>query len=98
MHLAGAGRSLLTASAAGRRGEQLPAVWDALELVFAAIGEGDPRARDEVPDRARDEHLPFAGVFADARGDVDCDAADVVAHDLTLAGVNPGANPNSVRR
>ena len=42
---------------ASRYSVEAPLARDALELVLAAILERDARARDEVPDRARDEDL-----------------------------------------
>src|SRR5258707_14520385 len=47
-----AGRSL-----DGGDAEKTPPVRHALEVVLAAVGERDPRADDEVLDRARDEYL-----------------------------------------
>src|SRR5713226_2710071 len=63
-----------------------------LELLLTAVGEDDSGAGDEVLDRARHEHLARfrRGCYACAR--VDGDPADLVAHQLTLAGVKPCAD------
>src|SRR4051794_20821768 len=70
-------------------GEQSPLVRDPLEAVRAALLEADPGAGDEVLHRARHEHLPRLRKRADSCGDVDRDAADVLADHLHLAGVQP---------
>jgi hypothetical protein len=56
--------------------------------VLAAVLEAQPGADDEVLDRARHEHLAGRGRLFDACGDVHADAAQVVAEDLALAGVD----------
>jgi hypothetical protein len=58
--------------------------------VKPAIGERDARTGDQVLHRARDEQLAGAGARGDARADVHRDAAELVADDLTLAGVHSG--------
>jgi hypothetical protein len=51
---------------------------DALQLVLAGIFEHQSRARGEVFHRGTHQNLPCAGERADARADVDRQAADVV--------------------
>ena len=60
-------------------GVQRPAVGNALELVLAALLEGDARAGHEIAHRARDEHLARSSKIGDARSDVYGDAGDIVA-------------------
>jgi hypothetical protein len=60
-------------------GEELPWVGDAFEGVGAAIGEWDARAAHAVGDGAGNEDFVGLGECLDALGDVDGDAADVVA-------------------
>src|SRR3954452_16456786 len=69
--------------------KQPPLIGDPLERPRPAVLERDAGTGDEVADRARHEHLAGSGQGSDARGDVDGDAADVVAHQLDLAGVDP---------
>src|SRR5690606_2740790 len=54
-------------------------------------------ARDQVLDRARNQHLTRPRRGRDAGRDVDGDAADVVAGDGDLAGVEPGAQLEAER-
>src|SRR4029450_8596132 len=70
-------------------GEEWPLVGDAFERMGAAISEWDARAADEVGDGAGDEDFVGLGEGLAALGDVDGDAADVVAVQLDLAGVEP---------
>ena len=60
-------------------GEELPFVGDAFERMGAAISEWDARAADQVGDGAGDEDFVGLGERLDTLGDVDGDAADVVA-------------------
>src|SRR5438093_13033707 len=71
--------------------EQPPFVGDSLEMLRAAVLEPNPRSGDEIFDCAGHEHFPGAGEGSDARGDVDRDPADVVVHELDLAGVQADA-------
>jgi hypothetical protein len=71
---------------------EMPAVGDALQLVFAGVFELQPRAGGEVFHRGAHENLPCVGERADARADVDREAADVVASEFDLTGVAPGAD------
>ena len=72
--------------------EQLPFVGDALEAMEAAIIKAQPRPGDEVPHRARHEHLTGARQRGDACPDMHGDAANVIAGEHDLAGVNAGAD------
>src|SRR6266566_8903100 len=83
-------RDLPLPSSAALNGEQAPLARNALELRCAPVAEGDSGACDEVPDRARDDHLAGAGLRCDPRADVDRDPADLGVHALALAGVQPG--------
>src|SRR5918912_4581027 len=69
----------------------LPRPGDALQLVLAALLEGDPGAGDEVAHRARDEHLARPRERRDARPRVDGDPAHLPVRELALAGVQAGA-------
>src|SRR5205085_6553659 len=64
-----------------------PRAGHALELVLAALLEGDPGAGDEIAHRARDEHLARPGERRDPRTGVDGDAAHLAVRELALAGV-----------
>src|SRR2546428_4139274 len=80
--------------------EKAPRAGNAFQLVLAALVELEPRARDEVLDRAGDEHLARARRGRYARADVDGDAADLAGGDLAFARVQAGANlePERVHR
>ncbi len=64
-----------------------PVVRHAAQRVQAAILEHQPRAHDQVLDRARREHLAGVRRILDARADVDRNARHVVADEFALAGV-----------
>jgi SAM-dependent methyltransferase len=66
---------------------QLPRVGNALQGVDAPIGELQSRPGHQVLDGSGDKQLLGFGLSADARCDVDGDAADVVSHYLALARV-----------
>ncbi len=85
------GSAVLTA-APGLDGKQSPGTGDALELVVTAVGELDSRPGDQVDHGARDQYLARVGQAGHPSTDMDGDAAEVVVSDLTLAGVQPGAN------
>lgn len=70
-----------------RSGVDGPAVGDALQLVLAAVGEGQLAADHEVAHRARDEDLTCIGEAPDAGGEVDTEPRDVIAAALDLAAV-----------
>jgi hypothetical protein len=60
--------------------------------MLPSIGEDLIGADDEVAHRAAEKHLAWSGVAADARTDVNGQAADVVIRrQLAFAGVPPGA-------
>src|SRR5918911_699338 len=67
----------------------LPRPGDALQLVLAALLEGDPGAGDEVAHRARDEDLTRPGQRRHPRAGVDGDPAHLPVRELALAGVEP---------
>jgi hypothetical protein len=70
----------------------MPLAGDAFELVYSAVVERQPGAADEVANGAGNEDLGGSSERADAGADVDCDAADVVAHLLHLAGMESGSD------
>jgi len=51
----------------------------------SAVLEADPRARDEIPDGARNEHFTRLGLGGDPRPDRDGDARDLALGELALA-------------
>src|SRR5438093_7035506 len=71
---------------------ELPALADAFERVLAAVVELDPCAGNQVPDRARDEHLPGPGKLGHPCADMHGDARDVAVPRRHLAGVEPGTD------
>jgi precorrin-3B synthase len=81
----------------GRDGEEVPLAGYALELVSPAIVELEPRSDHEVAQRAGDEHVVRPGQCAHTCPDMYRDPADVVAADLALAGVQPGAHLDAER-
>src|SRR6266540_4902434 len=66
-----------------------PTAGDTLELVLAAIVEGEAGARHEIFDGLRDKYLGGSGVSCDARADCHAKASDFAVDQLTLAGVCP---------
>src|SRR5439155_3772851 len=58
----------------------------------APVLKEDSRAGDEIPDRARDEHLSGSRLRCDPRADVHRDPADLAADELALACVDAGAD------
>src|SRR3954451_25287279 len=79
----------------GPQGEQRPAPGDALERLHAAVLEAQPGADDGAERRPRGHVLAGRGHRGPARGDVHRHAADVVADDLALAGVQADADPEA---
>src|SRR4029453_9521236 len=73
-------------------GKEPPLARDTLELLGAAVRKRDTRADDKALAGAGDEPLVRPGECADPRADVDGHAADVVADELALAGVQAGAH------
>src|SRR5215218_3034426 len=71
---------------------QPPFAGNALQLVYSALLELDARARDEVLDGLRDQHLPRPRQRSDARARVDREAAHLVAVELAFAGVDARAD------
>ena len=65
--------------------------------MHAAVVEFEPGPDHEVAQRAGDKHVVPSGQSGYASADVHGDAADVVAADLALAGVQPGADFNAQR-
>src|SRR6266545_5142480 len=64
-----------------------PSAGDTLELVLAAIVEGEAGARHEILDGLRYEYLGGPGVSCHARPDCHAEAADLAVDQLALAGV-----------
>jgi hypothetical protein len=75
----------------------MPFAGHALELVSAALVKLKPRPDHQVAQRAGHEHVVRSCQCADASPDVHGDAADVVAANLALAGVQPGAHLDAER-
>ncbi len=73
-------------------GEQAPLARHALQLGDSTVAELDPRARNQVLDGARDEHLARPRLGGYACPDVHRDAADLAIDPLALARVQSGAN------
>src|SRR6266511_3454042 len=69
-----------------------PLAWDALQVRDAAIAEPNAGPRDEVLDRARDEHFTRRRFGRHSRSDMHGDPSDLAVHDLALARVEPSAN------
>jgi hypothetical protein len=76
-------------------GEQAPLPRHALELVHAAVIERDLRARDEVLDRARDEHFACLRLRGDPSTHIYGETRDLLSPDLTLTGVDTAAHFDS---
>src|SRR5256714_8460213 len=74
-----------------------PRPGNALQLVLAALLEGDPGAGDEVAHRAPDEHLAPPGERRDARAGADGDPAHLPVRELALARVqaDPDLEPEA---
>ena len=64
----------------------------ALQRVDAALGEIEPRADDQLLDRAGNTNLPWIGQGADPSADVHRHAGHVIADQLDLARVDAGAD------
>src|SRR5215207_1581679 len=84
--------SLRSGLLSGHDLEHLALPVHALEVVHAAVLEDDPRARDEVAHRARDEDLVGRGESGDAGPDAERDPGEVLAVALDLPGVEPRAH------
>src|SRR5438270_548555 len=70
--------------------EQPPWPGHAPELVDTPVLEPDPRSGHQVLHGLRDEHLPRLRHRRDAGRDVHRDPAELLAHQLALARVDPG--------
>jgi hypothetical protein len=68
---------------------QPPSHRDALELVQTAVFELDGGLRHQIPDRARDQHLPGTRFRGDARADVKREPDHCAAAHLLFTGVQP---------
>src|SRR5262245_13774570 len=67
--------------------EELPVAGDALQMVGAAIFEGEAGACDQILYRARDQHLAGSGFGGDPSACVHRDARHLAVHELALARV-----------
>src|SRR5579863_3021955 len=74
----------------GLYGQERPGPRHALQLVLAALAEGQPGADDEVGDGARHEHLSWTGQRRHPGADVDGHPADVLSQQFDLARVQAG--------
>ena len=72
--------------------EQPPLARYSGERLAPAVLEADVRADDKVAHGPGHEHLGGLGQVGDAGADVDRDAGEVIAGELALAGVQPGAD------
>src|SRR5262249_1951273 len=82
--------------------EDVPLAGDAFERVGAVFGKPQARAGDEVLHGARHQDLASLGERGDPGPDVHGDAAELLAHNLALAGVYSGPHfepetPDSAR-
>src|SRR3954470_24884074 len=80
-----------------RDGEQLPVAGHPLQLMCAAVLEFQSRSDHQVAQRARHQHLLRSRQGSDPCADVDRDAADIVAANFTLAGVQSGTHLDAER-
>jgi hypothetical protein len=69
----------------------------ALQCVLAPVVEPDAGAGDQVPYRARHQHLVGNRLRGDPGAGVDRDAADLAADHLALARVHPGSDGDPER-
>ncbi len=76
------------------------AAFDALQLVVAAIGQGDARALDQVVRCLTDSDLAGLSQRQDAGGEMHGNAARAFRHELDLAGIdrNPDLDPEVPHR
>src|SRR5947207_14996610 len=72
--------------------EQPPVSRYPLEVMRASIRELAPGARNQILDRARNEHFARLRQGSDAGRDMYGGAADMVLNDLTLPSVQSSAN------
>src|SRR5262249_43521675 len=78
-------------------GEQPPLPRHTLELINTALHKLEPGPDHQIAQRAGHQHLVGPRHRANARADVHGDPADVIAADLALAGVQPGAHGDAQR-
>src|ERR1700720_1059601 len=69
-----------------------PFTGNTLERLAAAVAEAQARARHQVLDGARHQHLARTGERRDARADVNRNTADIVADHFALAGMESGTD------
>ena len=67
--------------------EQVPVPGNPCELANSPVCETNPRAGDEILDRARDEDLPRLRLCGDTRTGMDGDTRDLAVDELAFAGV-----------
>src|ERR1019366_5978356 len=65
--------------------------------MHAPVGEAQSGTGDQVSDGAGNQHFVRFGSGRDARRDMHRDTADIVADQLALAGMEPGADLQSQR-
>src|SRR5262245_30843560 len=86
-------KSSSSAGGVGRGGRiGVPFTWHPFEAAPAAVCEDEPRADDEVPDRARHEHITWFRLGHDTGSDVDGETANRCSVELDLAGVDADAH------
>jgi hypothetical protein len=90
----GKGSSALLIIRSRSRRKKSPLAGNAFQLVNAPVLKIDPRARDEILHRSGDQHTARLGICHDPRAGVNRDAADIVAHQFTFAGVHSRAHFN----
>src|SRR2546421_2458604 len=74
-----------------------PPLTNSLQLAEAAVFERDLRARDEVPDGARNEDLAGLRLRRNAGADRNRDPARLLSHQLALSRVQTGTDLESER-
>src|SRR5262245_20984211 len=72
--------------------EQLPRAGHTLQLVLPARRERDAGSGHEVDHRARNQYFTGIGVRLDARGQMHCNAGNIVTSPFDLARVQPDTN------
>jgi hypothetical protein len=73
-------------------GEKWPAASNSFQFELAPLGKFQPRARDQVPHRARSPNFVDAGLCGHSCGGVNRDAGDVLTEQFDLARVQPGTD------
>src|SRR3712207_1865560 len=87
-----AGRARLSSAPDLPHAEETPLAEHAPERVRAAVFEADARARYQIFYSVRDQNLARRGLVRDAHAYLGRDAADLAAHDVALARVQPRAH------